>query len=245
MAMIRAFAGWQEKATYFDTLPVCAIEHVIRFHSDLPRLSNRQGSVPADTVLILVRLGAFAKVARATFTNTYSVPDSSPSPSMLPGVNAPPSVMIDSSSAVPPLVSALGAGVTNMSIYHLELSQFCAQAISSNCMGLRHLSVTLSQTWGNSGALLSLLAKRGAQLETLQLGVVTGSLGGNIIKSISRRCRLVERLRISCYSFEASLEPIWEGLGACLRDVLIRKCDADLGTAEHRSEMQRHHPPFF
>lgn len=219
----------EKVVTRFDSLPENAIGHVIRFRSDRPRLSNWKGFFPVKTVLVLTKLdGIVAKVTRQTFKTIESVPEE---PCRLQDrgtltlsggcVNA---LKFES---LRPVFSALGAGITKLSLRHPGILHREARPIISYCTGLRSLSIEVESS-RRSGKLRTLLASHGVELEELELHI-DDCLDQNLIAAIAKHCRALHRLKIGCVSIAGPMTEIWEALGECLRHIDLSKGEESKG----------------
>lgn len=80
------------------------------------------------------------------------------------------SINVPASTSLHPFLSALGAGVAQISLTRPELLRKAVRHVASFCTGLRHLSIELDSRW-QSGRLRTLLAARGAELEVLEVEI--------------------------------------------------------------------------
>lgn len=130
-------------------------------------------------------------------------------------------VNVPAASSLRPLLSALGAGITKLSLKRVELLRRDVRPIVSYCTDLRHLSIELEKS-RRSGTIRTLLAAHGDRLEVLELRI-GDCFVLNLIAAIARHCRSVRRLKIRCASVAAPLRHISEALGESLRDIELCK----------------------
>lgn len=192
-----------------DMLPNEARRRIARFLSTKPYSMHWQKFVSAVDVLYLAHAkGPWPESARAEFSVLESKyrDDNDVSKE---GVRLFDSY--DTSTALESLVPVLGSGLTTLNFRNFRLSRSCAPVIALHCQGLRHLSLCCDNGWG----LTSLLTKRGASLEVLELRV--NVLSVQRTAAIAANCRRLRRLRLRVRRYVTSLAEVWKGVGPTLR----------------------------
>lgn len=141
------------------------------------RDKDEYGIRGADTILVLAQIGgAVASVTRKTFTKIEWKPEEQIAEHIVPSAQRKAltarrdSINVPASTSLHPFLSALGAGVAQISLTRPELLRKAVRHVASFCTGLRHLSIELDSRW-QSGRLRTLLAARGAELEVLEVEI--------------------------------------------------------------------------
>lgn len=202
-----------------DSLPTCAIENIVRFLSEKPKLKGWSSHLKAEQLDALLRYSDnVSAIVRELFPSiNYSWSGYQP-----PDTAGPWAVgnRKDIGHLMTELPARLGEHVRRLYVNTALTSPF-AKAISAHCTGLRHLQFH-AYYYGNfpTANFCAIIAARGSALESLQ--VIAGGLNERTIATIAAHCRgltlLDLQMRGSC---PALLSPIWRSVGGRLEHLKL------------------------